>query len=265
MLRPDGVCFLNIGDSYAGGGKTAAAVDFQQKYAGSPEYGTSCQSWTTRNCEQPKTAGVSGLKPKNLVGQPWLLAFALRADGWFLRSDVIWAKENCMPESVDDRPTKSHEYIFVLAKGKRKTRIVKFADLVNQRFDFGQHLGLHDAAFKPVSICIALATAIFDRAQREKDFGLPPFYAQEWKHGQSGESSAFVADLPMEYRATPLAARFLAADISAEEFLQQLKSLRVALSDRNKLLIGDVVTQMDLSPVASWIVKEPSLSITPAA
>jgi DNA modification methylase len=60
-----------------------------------------------------------GLKPKDLVGIPWMVAFALRADGWYLRSDIIWHKPNCMPSSVTDRPTMSHEYIFLLAKSER--------------------------------------------------------------------------------------------------------------------------------------------------
>src|SRR6185437_9257018 len=67
----------------------------------------------------PPTANVPGLKPKDLVGIPWMLAFALREDGWYLRSDIIWAKSNCMPESVQDRPTRSHEYLFLLSKSER--------------------------------------------------------------------------------------------------------------------------------------------------
>jgi len=83
VLRDDGVLFLNLGDSYA-------------------------------------TAHASGsLKPKDLIGIPWMVAFALRADGWYLRSDIIWSKPNPMPESVKDRPTKAHEYIFLLTKNAK--------------------------------------------------------------------------------------------------------------------------------------------------
>ncbi len=67
----------------------------------------------------PVRVGGNGLKPKDLIGIPWMVAFALRADGWYLRSDIIWAKPNCMPESVTDRPTKSHEYLFLLSKSKK--------------------------------------------------------------------------------------------------------------------------------------------------
>lgn len=108
VLRNDGTFWLNLGDSYAGSGKGMTA-DGQQ------------------DPKQPKLKGMksdvpevpAGLKPKDLVGIPWLVAFALRADGWYLRSDIIWSKPNPMPESVTDRCTKSHEYIFMLAKSER--------------------------------------------------------------------------------------------------------------------------------------------------
>ena len=105
-LRPDGVCFVNVGDSFANdlkwGGSTGG------KHVGGRE-GT----------EGYRLKRKTGLKPKDLVGQPWLLAFALRADGWWLRSEIIWAKPNPMPESVGDRPTKSHEQVFLLTKASR--------------------------------------------------------------------------------------------------------------------------------------------------
>jgi DNA modification methylase len=106
VLRDDGTLWLNLGDSYANddkwggstGGKHTAALH------GEP-IGRSRRS--------------TGLKPKDLVGIPWRVAFALQADGWYLRSDVIWHKPNPMPESVTDRPTKAHEYIFLLTKSAR--------------------------------------------------------------------------------------------------------------------------------------------------
>jgi DNA modification methylase len=113
VLKPDGTLWLNLGDSYArdarkgqhkpgdmgkqshvydrGGGGASAMMDFE-----------ACR-----------------LKPKDLIGIPWTVAFALRADGWYLRSDIIWSKPNVMPESVTDRPTKSHEYLFLLSKSER--------------------------------------------------------------------------------------------------------------------------------------------------
>ena len=85
VLREDGTLWVNIADCYAGSGKAV---------------------W-------------NGIKPKDMIGIPWMLAFALRADGWYLRSDIIWNKINCLPESVRDRPTKSYEHIFLLSKSPR--------------------------------------------------------------------------------------------------------------------------------------------------
>jgi DNA modification methylase len=103
-LRDDGTLWLNLGDSYNGSG--GAGGDYGP---GGLKEG------------QPKYAGHddTGLKPKDMCGIPWRVAFALQADGWWLRSDIIWAKPNPMPESVTDRPTKSHEYIFLLTKSAR--------------------------------------------------------------------------------------------------------------------------------------------------
>ncbi|MCC6454463.1 MAG: site-specific DNA-methyltransferase [Caldilineaceae bacterium] len=101
LLRDDGTLWLNLGDSYNGSG--GAGGDYG---AGGLKEG------------QPKYPGrrVDNLKAKDLIGIPWMVAFALRADGWWLRSDIIWHKPNPMPESVTDRPTKAHEYIFLLTK-----------------------------------------------------------------------------------------------------------------------------------------------------
>lgn len=102
VLRKDGVLWLNIGDSYSGGkggsqGKNGQRADRKFSASVPPKRG-------------------NGLKPKDLVGIPWMLAFALRADGWYLRQDIIWAKPNVMPESVKDRCTRSHEHVFMLTK-----------------------------------------------------------------------------------------------------------------------------------------------------
>lgn len=104
ILKKDGVCWLNLGDSYSGSGKGGQSEE-KRSVNWQPEYGNKGFRY--------------GLKPKDLIGIPWLVAFALRADGWYLRSDIIWQKKNCMPESVRDRPTRSHEYLFLLAKSER--------------------------------------------------------------------------------------------------------------------------------------------------
>jgi DNA modification methylase len=106
VLTEDGTLWVNIGDSYAGNSKPGG---------GDPTIGT-------RNLggkEYRQKHVPAGLKCKDLIGIPWMLAFALRADGWYLRQDIIWNKPNCMPESVKDRCTKAHEYIFLLSKSQR--------------------------------------------------------------------------------------------------------------------------------------------------
>lgn len=103
VLRPDGTLWLNIGDSYTSGGRKTRDYDkkLPARSAG----------------QRPQTP--PGMKPKDLMGIPWMVAFALRADGWYLRQDIIWHKPNAMPEGVKDRCTKSHEYIFLLSKSPR--------------------------------------------------------------------------------------------------------------------------------------------------
>ena len=102
VLRSDGTLWLNIADTYCGTGNKGYHADPKNPKG--------------RNGQQiAKNNRVSGCKQKDLIGIPWLLAFALRADGWYLRSDIIWQKENPMPESVKDRPTRCYEHIFLLA------------------------------------------------------------------------------------------------------------------------------------------------------
>ena len=105
VLREDGTCWVNLGDSYTGVANSGGA----NKNDGGP---------AVRVRGLPGKAG-DGLKPKDLVGIPWRVAFALQADGWWLRQDIIWHKPNPMPESVRDRCTKAHEYVFLLTKSER--------------------------------------------------------------------------------------------------------------------------------------------------
>ena len=115
VLRKDGTLWLNLGDSYAGtlerGESYSSGVKRKWQHGSSRD--TADEDWTEKGRVR------TGLKPKDLCGIPWMVAFALRADGWYLRSDVIWAKPNPMPESVTDRPTKAHEYLFLLSKSPR--------------------------------------------------------------------------------------------------------------------------------------------------
>jgi DNA modification methylase len=105
VLRDDGTLWLNLGDSYAGSGKGIGSDHGKAVFTD----GEIAKTDWRKTC----------LKPKDLVGIPWRVAFALQSDGWYLRQDIIWAKPNPMPESVTDRCTKSHEYIFLLTKSAR--------------------------------------------------------------------------------------------------------------------------------------------------
>lgn len=119
VLRSDGCAWVELGDTYTSGMFTR-----QGKPRNVPQApnGYADQDWTTDRAEAMSAHAfgeLGDLKPKDLVGAPWLLAFALRADGWYLRSDTIWARPNPMPESVTDRPTKAHSYVFLLTKSAR--------------------------------------------------------------------------------------------------------------------------------------------------
>ncbi len=134
VLRKDGTLWLNIGDSYATSVNGRSAAD--TKTVGNDDrtfrdkpFSTVSPDWNSR-VGQSGNKGNPGadhhfrisdptLKPKDLCGMPWRVAFALQADGWYLRSDIIWSKPNPMPESVTDRPTKAHEYLFLLSKSER--------------------------------------------------------------------------------------------------------------------------------------------------
>lgn len=117
VLRDDGTLWLNIGDCYAthAKGHSGFATSTLDQTA---------QAWQDvtsehRRGDDTRSALAIGLKDKDLIGLPWMLAFALRADGWYLRSDIVWSKPNPMPESVADRPTRAHEYLFLFAKSQR--------------------------------------------------------------------------------------------------------------------------------------------------
>jgi DNA modification methylase len=105
VLEDDGTLWINIGDSYNGSGGQGTKPNIMSKEAAEGRGG--------------KAIKVDGIKPKDIIGIPWMLAFALRADGWYLRQDIIWHKPNPMPESVQDRCTKAHEYIFLLSKSQK--------------------------------------------------------------------------------------------------------------------------------------------------
>ena len=160
-LTPNGVLWLNIGDSYTSGGRTSRAPDKKNP----------ARSMSVR------PATPAGLKPKDLIGVPWRLAFALQSDGWYLRSDIIWEKPNCMPESVKDRPTRSHEYMFLMSKSEKyyydhqatreKNRNKRSVWSVNTK----PFMAAHFATFPPQLIEPCILTG-----SRENDFVLDPFF-----------------------------------------------------------------------------------------
>lgn len=161
VLRPDGSMWLNIGDSYTSGGRTWRAPDKKNP----------ARAMSTR----PPTP--DGLKPKELIGIPWKLAFALQQAGWYLRADVIWRKPNAQPESVKDRPTRSHEYMFLLTKSERylyDNQAVREANDRNVRSVWDVNTmplkNVHFATFPPklVEPCVLLSS-------REGDIVLDPF------------------------------------------------------------------------------------------
>jgi DNA modification methylase len=151
VLRKDGTCWVNMGDCYATGAG---------KVGDHPGGGTQGERWKDSNQDpkrssprprgpmtQPNRMPQTGLKPKDLVGMPWRLAFALQDDGWYLRQDIIWHKPSPMPESVRDRCTKAHEYLFLLAKSERyyfdQNAILEPISSVNDLQWAGEGSGLH--------------------------------------------------------------------------------------------------------------------------
>jgi len=160
-LREDGTMWVNIGDSYTSGGRTWRATDKKNPI----------------RAMQVRPPTPDGLKPKDLIGVPWQLAFALQKQGWYLRAEIIWNKPNCQPESVKDRPTRSHEYVFLFSKSEQY-----FYDYKAMRGPNGRNLrsvwdihtkpypGAHFATFPDTLVgpCLALGS-------RPGDLVLDPF------------------------------------------------------------------------------------------
>ena len=162
VLRDDGVLWLNIGDGYTSGNRGWRAPDKKNR---------------ARAMEiRPDTP--EGLKPKDLMGVPWRLAFALQDDGWYLRADIIWHKPNAMPESVKDRPTRAHEYLFMFTKNEKylyDRQTILESNGRNKRsvwnINTQAYAGAHFATFPPnlIEPCMKAST-------RPDDFVLDPFF-----------------------------------------------------------------------------------------
>ena len=167
VLREDGTVWLNLGDCYNSG--TAANRNPSGNHGGDG-YGKHGY-WTNPNIN--KRVNCPSLKPKDLIGIPWRVALALQADGWYLRSDIIWAKPNPMPESVTDRPTRSHEYLFLLTKAERywydaKAIAEPVSDAMFDQIEQGYDgLGLKDYAAAGVQNPSSVKARIIANAKRK--------------------------------------------------------------------------------------------------
>lgn len=239
VLRDDGLLFVNLMDTRVGS-VAGNKVDRNGRVAG--------------DTGLPKRNMV-GLKPKDMALVPQRFVIAMQEAGWYVRSTLIWAKGesfnpyragSAMPESARDRPTDTHEYIFMFSKGKRITRIVKFSDFNGEILHFSKNLGAQHSYMGTSQICIELATSIFNTSQSKYQFSLPPFYSEIWQQGLDGENSLFIGCTPEEHRATIIAARLLAAHISTKEFLCELNRIGVTLTNGNKFLITGIDTKFPL-------------------
>jgi DNA modification methylase len=159
VLRADGTLWLNLGDSYAGGGRGSGYSDKQDSNGGT--------------VGMPPSIIPTGCKPKDLVGIPWMVAVALRADGWYLRQDIIWAKPNPMPESVTDRCTKSHEHVFLLSISSKyyyDAAAIQEPAAYDGRKDTVMHGGKKDpAGYTGVGAEQSMQTNGHERWQLDKD------------------------------------------------------------------------------------------------
>lgn len=189
VLKPTGTLWVNLGDSYAHDGKWGGETGGKQAYL---------DDNNRRRIGREKRA--TGMKPKDLLGIPWRVAFALQEDGWWLRSDVVWAKSNCMPESVQDRPTRSHEYIFLLTKGARyyyDAEAIKepITSSTAARYQYVWNGKVDDGA-----------KMVTGPAWRKAKSGVPmgeAFTGRRWppiggvKHAENGENPTYSGDRPL--------------------------------------------------------------------
>lgn len=186
LLAEDGTVWLNLGDSYCGSwGNSGSRPELDGKTQNQrPKNGEYFKrgGWDERRERPASSYKISGLKPKDLIGIPWRVAFALQADGWYLRSDIIWAKPNPMPESVTDRCTKSHEYIFLLSKSARYyydadaiaeplalSSVGRYQHAVdtNEQFDPGRHKHT-EGIQSPMELLTRAAAGVLEKGNRNK-------------------------------------------------------------------------------------------------
>ena len=173
VLRDDGTLWLNLGDSYANDSKWGGQTSGKHVRANHGDTGIGRRRQNT------------GLKSKDLIGVPWAVAFALREDGWYLRKDIIWSKPNAMPESVRDRPTSAHEYIFLLSKSERyyyDADAIREAEAVPNWDDGSRVFG----GVNKHGANIAHGDRTTGRLATARKRGTPPRHAQYSSSDQSG-------------------------------------------------------------------------------
>ena len=153
-----------------------------------------------------------------------------------------------MPKSVTDRCTKAHEYIFLLAKGQWKSRVVALSDLHCERVHLGQNFGLESPDSGAVTISIGLASSILNCPEFQQDFGLTVFDPQIWKQRLSGVSSDNICCLPIKQFCGANRPRLLLSDCAPKEFLCEIYRLGVTLADNKNFLIGGIDTKFPLPP-----------------
>lgn len=171
VLKKDGTLWLNIGDSYAGSGKVARDNEKILNDKSKHTY-----KYSTDNPAVKMRKTWNNIKPKDLIGVPWQLAFALRDLGYYLRSDIIWVKPNCFPESVKDRPTSCYEHIFLLSKSRRyyydyEAITEPIADSTVKRLKRGisdKHKYIHTAVWGYAGYTVLLCVTLFKTSSLSK-------------------------------------------------------------------------------------------------
>jgi len=166
VLADDGTVWLNLGDTYSGPG--GYSPEAPSNVAGSLQATRHGHGKTGDGAALQGIRGASGLPSKNLIGIPWRVAFALQADGWYLRSDIIWSKPQTMPESITDRPTKAHEYLFLLTKSPR---YYYNADAIKEPAVSGPTTGVRDRATEAALDEMAAAKAAKHPKHRKPNKG----------------------------------------------------------------------------------------------
>ena len=262
VLRPDGTLWLNIGDSYAGSwGNFGARRGIQRSRISERWHRTGYENAQGGYRDKPPTANKAlGIVPKNLLMVPARLALALQADGWIVRSRIVWSKLNPMRESVRDRPTTAHEDVYLFVKGQWKTRVVKFTDFSGERLHLNQDLRagmpMPPLTWSPTrldnngvsEICIRLAAAILYTAQLQYQFSLASLDSEIWEQSLSNIGRDLIGGFPVIHRAAVWSARLLGTQGTTKEFLDELAGLRVTLPQGDQLFVGGTPVQIADAP-----------------